>query len=99
MLNRRSLLQALASLPLVSVGCAEVHGQGAPIRVGVLHALSGSLAATARLHGADERRYLAWLLRELARREWSPEAAARLLPEAWLAAQEKKAEEGASVEV
>jgi urea transport system substrate-binding protein len=45
-LNRRSLLQALASLPLVSVGCAEVHGQGAPIRVGVLHALSGSLAAS-----------------------------------------------------
>jgi transposase len=58
-----------------------------------------SLLATARLHGADERRYLEWLLRELARREWSPEAAARLLPEAWLAAQEKKAEEGASVEV
>jgi hypothetical protein len=58
-----------------------------------------SLLATARLHGADERRYLEWLLRELARREWSPEAAARLLPEAWLASQEKKAEEGGSVEM
>jgi transposase len=58
-----------------------------------------SLLATARLHGADERRYIEWLLGELARREWSPAAAARLLPEAWLAAQEKKAEEVASVEV
>jgi hypothetical protein len=54
---------------------------------------------TARLHGADERRYLEWLLRELARREWSAAAAARLLPEAWLAAQEKKAEEAKPAEV
>jgi transposase len=58
-----------------------------------------SLLATARRRGADERRYLEWLLRELARREWSAAAAARLLPEAWLVAQEKKAEEGTSVEV
>jgi len=58
-----------------------------------------SLLATARLHGADERRYLEWLLGELARREWSPEAAARLLPGAWLAAQEKQVEEGSAIEV
>jgi hypothetical protein len=58
-----------------------------------------SRLATARLHGADERRYLEWLLRELAPREWSPAAAARLLPEAWLAAKQQKAEEGARVEV
>jgi hypothetical protein len=58
-----------------------------------------SRLATARLHGADERRYLEWLLRELARREWSPTAAAQLLPEAWLAAQQKKAEDGARIEV
>ena len=50
---------------------------------------------TARLHGVDELAYLTWLLEELARREWSAEAAERLLPEAWLAAQQQHQEVGA----
>ena len=57
-----------------------------------------SLLMTARLHGANERHYLAWLLREVARREWSVEAAARLLPDAWLATQQKQAEQGPGVQ-
>jgi hypothetical protein len=37
--------------------------------------------ATARMHGVDPVAYLAWLLPQLARREWSVEAAAEhLLP-------------------
>ena len=52
-----------------------------------------SIVVTARLHGVDELAYLAWLLEELARRDWSPEAATRLLPDAWLAMQQEKAEE------
>jgi len=48
-----------------------------------------SILTTARLHGANERAYLRWLLHELARREWSAEAARQLLPAAWLAAQQK----------
>jgi transposase len=58
-----------------------------------------SLLTTSRLHGANEREYLGWLLCELARREWSPEAAVRLLPDAWLAAKKKKLQNGAKVEV
>jgi hypothetical protein len=57
-----------------------------------------SLMATARLHGASELEYITWLLRELARREWSPEAARRLLPDVWLASQQEQPEEGSSVE-
>ncbi len=34
-----------------------------------------SLMATARLHGANELEYITWLLREISRREWSPETA------------------------
>lgn len=56
-----------------------------------------SLLATARLHGANELEYLRWLLQELARREWSVVAAARLLPDAWMAAKNKKAEQGSAV--
>ena len=55
-----------------------------------------SLFLTARLHGANELAYIRWLLEELARREWSVEAAGRLLPAAWLA--QKQAEQGARVE-
>lgn len=57
-----------------------------------------SLVATARLHGANELDYLEWLLHELARREWSPEAARCLLPDAWLATQQEQAQERSSVE-
>lgn len=53
-----------------------------------------SLMATARLHGADELAYMTWLLQELARREWSTEAARCLLPDIWLAAQQKLEECG-----
>jgi transposase len=56
-----------------------------------------SLLATARLHGANELEYLRWLLQELARREWSVVAAAGLLPDAWMAANNKKAEQGSAV--
>jgi hypothetical protein len=34
-----------------------------------------TVVATARLHGLDPVAYLAWLLPQLARREWSDEAA------------------------
>jgi len=51
-----------------------------------------SVLTTARLHGVDEHAYLTWLLEQLARREWSPAAAAQLLPEAWKATLEKQAE-------
>lgn len=57
-----------------------------------------SILTTARLHGANELAYLTWLLQELARREWSVEAARQLLPDVWLAAQKKQAEEGRAVE-
>ncbi len=57
-----------------------------------------SLMATARLHGANELEYITWLLRELARREWSPEAARRLLPDVWRASQQEQLEEGRSIE-
>jgi transposase len=58
-----------------------------------------SIFATARLHGADELQYITWLLREVARRAWSPEAARQLLPDVWLARQKKQAEEGSGIEV
>ncbi len=61
-------------------------------------AVIASLMATARLHGANELEYITWLLRELARREWSPEAARCLLPDVWLAAQQEQLEEGSTVE-
>jgi hypothetical protein len=57
-----------------------------------------SLMATARLHGANELEYITWLLRELARREWSPEAARCLLPDVWIALQHEQTEEAGSVE-
>ena len=57
-----------------------------------------SLMATARLHGVDELKYIVWLLRELARREWSPDAATCLLPDAWLASQNEETKESCSVE-
>lgn len=57
-----------------------------------------SLMATARLHGANELEYITWLLRELARREWSIEAARCLLPDVWLAAQQEQSQEGSSIE-
>jgi len=57
-----------------------------------------SLMATARLHGANELDYITWLLRQLARREWSTEAARCLLPDVWLAAQKKLSEEASSPE-
>ena len=60
-------------------------------------AVLASLMATARLHGANELDYITWLLRELARREWSHEAARCLLPDVWLAAQ-KQSEEGSSAQ-
>lgn len=50
------------------------------------------------MHGADELAYLEWLLRELARREWSDSAAVALLPDAWLAAQKQQREKGSAVE-
>ena len=52
-----------------------------------------SIVTTARLHGVDELAYLTWVLEQLARRTWSPAAARKLLPDAWLAMNEKKAEE------
>lgn len=61
-------------------------------------AVIASLMATARLHGANELDYITWLLRELARREWSPQGARCLLPDVWLAAQQEPPEERSSVE-
>jgi transposase len=55
-----------------------------------------SLFLTARLHGVDELEYMRWLLGEIARREWSSEAARALLPDVWLAKHE--AEERGRVE-
>ena len=52
-----------------------------------------SLAYTARLHGVDELAYIQWVLKELARREWSSDAAVALLPDAWMARQEQETEE------
>ena len=49
-----------------------------------------SILTTARLHQANELAYLAWLLEQLARREWSVKAAAQLLPDAWIALQKQK---------
>jgi len=49
-----------------------------------------SLMATARLHGANELEYITWLLKQLARREWSPAAARNLLPDIWMAAQNEE---------
>jgi len=57
-----------------------------------------SVLTTARLHGAEELAYLEWLLRELARREWSASAAVLLLPDTWLAAQNQQREQGSAVE-
>jgi hypothetical protein len=61
-------------------------------------AVLANLVATARPYGANELDYITWLPRELARREWSNEAARGLLPDVWLAAQEQS-EEGSSVQV
>ena len=58
-----------------------------------------SIATTARLHGVDELAYLTWVLQQLARRTWSVTAARQLLPTAWLALQEQKAEEVGTDEV
>ena len=52
-----------------------------------------SIATTARLHGVDELAYLTWVLEQLARREWSPVAAKKLLPAAWLAMKEHQTKE------
>ena len=52
-----------------------------------------SIATTARLHKIDEQAYLTWVLKQLARRTWSPAAARELLPDAWLAMQEQQAKE------
>ena len=52
-----------------------------------------SVVTTARLHGADELAYLAWVLEQLARRTWSVDAARKLLPDAWLAMNEQQAKE------
>lgn len=52
-----------------------------------------SVVVTARLQGADELAYLTWVLEQLARRDWSPGAARKLLPDAWLALQQQPAEE------
>jgi transposase len=52
-----------------------------------------SVATTARLHGVDELAYLTWLLEQVAIREWSAEAARKLLPAAWMALQKQPAEE------
>ena len=58
-----------------------------------------SLMTTARLHGANERSYITWLLGELARREWSPESARCLLPDVWRASQKDEAQESTSSEM
>lgn len=50
-----------------------------------------SIVTTARLHGVDELAYLTWVLEQLARRTWSPAAARKLLPDAWIAMNKKKA--------
>jgi len=52
-----------------------------------------SVVTTVRLHGADELAYLTWVLEQLARRTWSAPTARQLLPDAWLAMNEKKAKE------
>lgn len=51
-----------------------------------------SVVTTARLQGVEELAYLSWVLEQLARREWSPTAARRLLPDAWLALQQQSEE-------
>jgi transposase len=61
-------------------------------------AILASVLTTARLHGADELAYLTWLLREVARRTWSPAQAVALLPDAWLASQQEQAKKGGAVE-
>ena len=52
-----------------------------------------SIATTARLHGVDEFAYLTLVLEQLARREWSPVAARKHLPPAWLAMNEHQTKE------
>ena len=52
---------------------------------------------TARLHGANELAYLKWLFRQLLRREWSDEAARKLLPDYWLRAQQEEVKEREAV--
>jgi len=46
-----------------------------------------SVMATARMHGVNEKAYIEWVLRRLAERAWSEEAAVALLPDAFAAAQ------------
>jgi len=58
-----------------------------------------SIATTARLHGVDELAYLTWVLEQLARRTWSDDAASQLLPDAWLALQNKPVEKVGTDEV
>jgi transposase len=52
-----------------------------------------SVVTTARLHRVNELEYLQWVLKQIARREWSATAAAALLPGAWTAAREKQRQE------
>ena len=53
-----------------------------------------SIFETAKLHGVDVPRYFEWLLREIARREWSVPAARELLPDRWAAREKERAEQG-----
>ncbi len=55
-----------------------------------------SITYTARLQGVDEFAYLVWVLEQLARREWSPQAARKLLPDAWLAWNEQQVEKSST---
>jgi transposase len=52
-----------------------------------------SILMTARLHGANELAYLTWLYGELLRRDWSPEAARKLLPDYWPGPQQEEVKE------
>jgi transposase len=52
-----------------------------------------SLVTTARLHGVNELAYLQWVLEQLARREWSADAATALLPDAWKAMREQQGQD------
>lgn len=52
-----------------------------------------SIVTTARLHGVNELDYLGWVLEQLARREWSADAATALLPDAWKATREQQGQD------
>jgi hypothetical protein len=49
-----------------------------------------TLVQTAKLHGAHVEHYLAWLLGQLGRREWSVASARALLPDRWAEQQAAK---------